>query len=80
MTGSATARWPRWRPVAVRYDAGLTVLSLAVAIVVVGVGVFMVGCLGAGPGALTGAGAVTGLGVAAMHYLGMAAMRLDGST
>jgi NO-binding membrane sensor protein with MHYT domain len=63
----------------VRYDAGLTVLSLAVAIVVVGVGVFMVGYLGAGPGALTGAGAVTGLGVAAMHYLGMAAMRLDGS-
>ncbi|MGI5372895.1 MHYT domain-containing protein [Streptomyces sp. CA-251387] len=63
----------------IRYDAGLTVLSLAVAIVVVGIGVFMVGCLGAGKGALTGAGVITGLGVAAMHYVGMAALRLDGS-
>ncbi|MFI7413865.1 MHYT domain-containing protein [Streptomyces sp. NPDC049627] len=63
----------------IRYDTGLTVLSLAVAIVVVGVGVFIVGYLGAGKGALTGAGVITGLGVAAMHYLGMAALRLDGS-
>ncbi|WP_051828369.1 MHYT domain-containing protein [Streptomyces bicolor] len=61
------------------YDAGLTVISLAVAIVVVGIGVFIVGYLGAGKGALTSAGVITGLGVAAMHYLGMAAMRLDGS-
>ncbi|MEU9052682.1 MHYT domain-containing protein [Streptomyces sp. NPDC048384] len=61
----------------IRYDAGLTVLSLAVAIVVVGIGVFIVGCLGAGRGTLVGAGVVTGLGVAAMHYLGMAALRLD---
>ncbi|TXS51793.1 hypothetical protein EAO75_10095 [Streptomyces sp. uw30] len=62
----------------IRYDTGLTVLSLAVAIVVVGIGVFIVGYAGAGRGALTGAGVVTGLGVAAMHYLGMAALRLDG--
>ncbi|MFE9017810.1 MHYT domain-containing protein [Streptomyces sp. NPDC007808] len=61
------------------YDAGLTVLSLALAILVVGVGVFIVGYRGAGKGALTGAGVITGLGVAAMHYLGMAAMHLDGS-
>ena len=61
----------------IRYDAGLTVLSLTVAIVVVGIGVFIVGYLGAGKGALTGAGVITGLGVAAMHYLGMAALRLD---
>lgn len=63
----------------IRYDTGLTVLSLAVAIVVVGVGVFIVGYRGAGKGALTGAGVITGVGVAAMHYLGMAALRLDGS-
>ncbi|SDP27804.1 MHYT domain-containing protein, NO-binding membrane sensor [Streptomyces sp. cf386] len=63
----------------IRYDTGLTVLSLAVAIVVVGIGVFIVGYRGAGKGALTGAGVITGLGVAAMHYLGMAAMHLDGS-
>ncbi|MDO0917708.1 MHYT domain-containing protein [Streptomyces sp. DT2A-34] len=63
----------------IRYDTGLTVLSLTVAVVVVGIGVFIVGYLGAGKGALTGAGVITGLGVAAMHYLGMAALRLDGS-
>lgn len=62
----------------IRYDTALTVLSLVVAIVVVGIGVFIVGYLGAGRGALGSAGAVTGLGVAAMHYLGMAALRLDG--
>ncbi len=63
----------------IRYDTGLTVLSLGVAIAVVGIGVFIVGYRGAGKGALTGAGVITGLGVAAMHYLGMAALRLDGS-
>ncbi|MFE3858320.1 MHYT domain-containing protein [Streptomyces griseorubiginosus] len=63
----------------IRYDVALTVVSLAVAIVVVGVGVFIVGYRGAGVVALVTAGAVTGLGVAAMHYLGMYAMRLPGS-
>ncbi|MER6560115.1 MHYT domain-containing protein [Streptomyces sp. NPDC001027] len=62
----------------VGYDVGLTVLSLVVAVVVVGVGVFIVGYRGAGRAALSLAGAVTGLGVAAMHYLGMAAVRLNG--
>lgn len=61
------------------YHVGLTVLSLAVAIAVVGVGVFIVGYRGAGRATLCLAGAVTGLGVAAMHYLGMAAMHLNGS-
>lgn len=61
----------------IRYDTGLTVLSLVVAVVVVGIGVFIVGYLGAGRAALSSAGVVTGLGVAAMHYLGMAALRLD---
>lgn len=61
------------------YDVGLTVLSLAVAIVVVGIGVFAVGYRGATPGTLSAAGVITGLGVAAMHYLGMAALKLDGS-
>ncbi|MEU4659640.1 MHYT domain-containing protein [Streptomyces sp. NPDC023723] len=62
----------------VRYDVPLTVLSLLVAVVVVGVGVFMVGYRGAGRGTLALAGLVTGLGVAVMHYLGMAALRLAG--
>ncbi|MGY1495419.1 MHYT domain-containing protein [Streptomyces sp. QTS52] len=64
---------------AVRYDIGLTVTSLAVAIVVVGIGVFVVGYRGATPAALSAAGIVTGLGVAAMHYLGMAALHLNGT-
>ncbi|WP_053849152.1 MHYT domain-containing protein [Streptomyces sp. NRRL B-24085] len=63
----------------VRYDAGLTVLSLAVSIVVVGVGVFIVGYRGASTLTLSFAGVITGLGVAAMHYLGMAALHLDGT-
>ncbi|WP_328773737.1 MHYT domain-containing protein [Streptomyces sp. NBC_00286] len=61
------------------YDVGLTVLSLLVAIAVVGVGVFIVGYGGASGGTLSIAGIVTGLGVAAMHYLGMAAIQMDGS-
>ncbi|MFJ4561851.1 MHYT domain-containing protein [Streptomyces massasporeus] len=62
----------------VRYDAATTVLSLVVAVVVVGVGVFIVGHRGTGGATLAVAGAITGLGVAGMHYLGMAAMRLNG--
>ncbi|MFF9033086.1 MHYT domain-containing protein [Streptomyces iakyrus] len=62
----------------VRYDAATTVLSLVVAVAVVGVGVFIVGFRGTGGGTLAVAGALTGLGVAGMHYLGMAAMRLNG--
>ncbi len=60
------------------YDVGLTELSLVVAIVVVGIGVFAVGYRGATVGTLSLAGIVTGLGVAAMHYLGMAALKLNG--
>ena len=63
----------------IRYDVALTVVSLAVAVVVVGVGVFIVGYRGAGAVALVTAGSITGLGVAAMHYLGMYAMRLPGT-
>ncbi|MCK8438332.1 hypothetical protein G3I77_36615 [Streptomyces sp. D2-8] len=62
----------------VRYDAATTVLSLVVAVAVVGVGVFIVGYRGTSGATLAVAGAVTGLGVAGMHYLGMAAMRLNG--
>ncbi|MFJ8052701.1 MHYT domain-containing protein [Streptomyces luteogriseus] len=62
----------------VRYDAATTVLSLLVAVAVVGVGVFIVGHRGTGGVTLAVAGAITGLGVAGMHYLGMAAMRLNG--
>lgn len=62
----------------IRYDVAVTALSVVVAVVVVGLGLFIVG-LGR-PSALKilGGGLLTGLGVNAMHYIGMAAMRLDG--
>ncbi|MFE2062225.1 MHYT domain-containing protein [Streptomyces sp. NPDC059467] len=62
----------------VSYDAGQTVLSLFVCIAVVAVGVFLVGYRGSGPVTLGTAGVITGIGVAAMHYLGMAAVNTAG--
>ncbi|MCI2417932.1 hypothetical protein MOQ72_10900 [Saccharopolyspora sp. K220] len=63
----------------VRYDVPLTVLSLVVAIVVVGIGVFAVGYSRSKVLAVLVGGVVSGLGVAIMHYIGMAAMRLSGT-
>ena len=62
----------------VRYNVPVTLASLLVAIGVVGVGVFIVARGEGRPGPLVGGGLFTGLGVAAMHYLGMAAVRVDG--
>ncbi|MEU4089751.1 MHYT domain-containing protein [Streptomyces aureus] len=59
----------------VGYDTPKTVLSLGVAITVVAMGVFLVGYRGRSPVNLVTAGTVTGLGVASMHYLGMAAVQ-----
>ncbi|MQY11818.1 hypothetical protein SRB5_19370 [Streptomyces sp. RB5] len=64
---------------ALRYNVPLTVLSLIVAMAVVGGGVFAVG-YGQGRGrALALGGLTTGLGVASMHYIGMSAVRVKGS-
>ncbi|WP_282702014.1 MHYT domain-containing protein [Streptomyces sp. CC219B] len=63
---------------AIRYDKPMTFASLAIAIVMVGVGIFVVGYRGARGAALFTGGTITGLGIASMHYLGMAGMRLDG--
>ncbi|MEU8981478.1 MHYT domain-containing protein [Streptomyces sp. NPDC048309] len=62
----------------VHYDKPTTFASLGVAIVMVGVGIFIVGYRGATGTALFTGGTLTGLGVASMHYLGMAGMRLNG--
>ncbi|MEV6400136.1 MHYT domain-containing protein [Streptomyces sp. NPDC051907] len=62
----------------ISYDRPITFASLAVAIVMVGIGIFIVGYRGATPMALVTGGTITGLGVASMHYLGMAGMRLQG--
>ncbi|WP_093801375.1 MHYT domain-containing protein [Streptomyces sp. Wb2n-11] len=66
------------REAPVTYDAPLTYASLGVAVVMAGIGVFIVGYQGATAMALVTGGAVTGLGIASMHYLGMAGMRLRG--
>ncbi|MEU4118239.1 MHYT domain-containing protein [Kitasatospora sp. NPDC028055] len=63
----------------ITYQPGLTVLSLLVAVAVVGIGLFTVGYWRRHPVlSLLVGGLTTGLGVAAMHYLGMAAMVLPG--
>ncbi|MFE9763056.1 MHYT domain-containing protein [Streptomyces sp. NPDC005808] len=61
-----------------RYNVPLTIVSLLVAMVVVGAGVFAVGYGRDRGRALAVGGLTTGLGVASMHYLGMAALRLHG--
>ncbi|WP_405997173.1 MHYT domain-containing protein [Streptomyces sp. NBC_00829] len=63
----------------IRYDVPLTFLSLLVAMLVVGAGVFCVGYGRDRVRSLLVGGLTTGLGVASMHYLGMAALRLHGS-
>ncbi|MFE3326964.1 MHYT domain-containing protein [Streptomyces sp. NPDC059176] len=62
----------------IHYDVALTLLSLLVAIVVVGTGIFAVVHSSNRPRALALGGLATGLGIAGMHYLGMAALRLHG--
>ncbi|MFC9245322.1 MHYT domain-containing protein [Streptomyces sp. NPDC057136] len=66
------------REAPVGYDKPTTFASLALAIVMVGIGIFIVGYRGATRMALITGGIIMGLGVASMHYLGMAGMRLQG--
>ncbi|MEG3626114.1 MHYT domain-containing protein [Streptomyces poriticola] len=61
----------------IRYDTAMTFASLVLAIVMVGIGIFIVGYRGAKGAALFTGGTITGLGIASMHYLGMASMRID---
>jgi PAS domain S-box-containing protein len=63
-------------PVPVTYDVPLTLVSLVIAIVVTGIGLYVVAIAPSRPLRLVASGVVTGLGVAAMHYTGIAAMRL----
>ncbi|GAA2280077.1 hypothetical protein GCM10010149_25100 [Nonomuraea roseoviolacea subsp. roseoviolacea] len=61
----------------IRFDVPLTAASAAVAIVVVGAGLFLVSYGRGRAIALLGGGLLTGLGVASMHYLGMYAMNMS---
>jgi signal transduction histidine kinase/CheY-like chemotaxis protein len=60
----------------VEYHVGLTVLSMAVAVAVVGIGFAIVTYKGVGFKQLLAGGLFMGLGVATMHYIGMAAMQM----
>ncbi|MFJ7148293.1 MHYT domain-containing protein [Streptomyces sp. NPDC100445] len=62
----------------IHYDGPITYASLGLAIVMVGVGIFIVGYRGATGIPLVTGGTITGLGVASMHYLGMAGVRFHG--
>ena len=63
----------------IRYNVPFTILSMIIAVVVVGIGVFIVGFGRAGNGPLLLGGTIIGLGVASMHYLGMGAVRVQAS-
>jgi NO-binding membrane sensor protein with MHYT domain len=64
-------------PMRVTYDVSLTFLSLVIAVVVTGTGLYIVGRGAPSLPRLLGAGLFTGLGVCAMHYIGMAAMQMQ---
>nr|WP_236668082.1 MHYT domain-containing protein [Nonomuraea sp. K271] len=61
----------------IRYNVPLTVVSALIAIVVVGAGLFLASYGGDSLIYLAGGGLLTGIGVASMHYLGMAAMNMS---
>ena len=64
----------------IRYNVPFTILSMVIAVVVVGIGVFIVGfSRRAGNGPLLLGGTILGLGVASMHYIGMGAVRVQAS-
>lgn len=63
----------------IRYNVPVTLASMGVAVAIVGIGLFIVGFGGQHATALLTGGVITGLGVASMHYLGMAAVQLTGT-
>ena len=63
----------------IRYNVPLTILSMVIAVLVVGIGTFIVGFSSGGTWPLLLGGTIIGLGVASMHYLGMGAVRVQAS-
>jgi NO-binding membrane sensor protein with MHYT domain len=61
----------------VSYNIAITLLSLVIAIVVTGLGLWLAGSREMDIRRLLGGGTLMGLGVAGMHYTGMAAMRMN---
>src|SRR5690349_10329194 len=62
----------------VRFDVGYTALSAVAAVVVVGAGLLFVGLGRPTAIKIIVGGFFTGIGVAGMHYLGTAALRVNG--
>jgi len=62
----------------IRYNVPVTILSMVIAVAVVGVGTFIVG-FREGNGPLLLGGVIIGCGVASMHYVGMSAIRVQDS-
>ncbi|MER7007933.1 MHYT domain-containing protein [Dactylosporangium sp. NPDC000555] len=62
-----------------RYDVPITVASFFIAVVTVGVGLFIVGLGKPKLAKVLIGGPITGVSVAFMHYTGMAAMNIDGN-
>jgi NO-binding membrane sensor protein with MHYT domain len=62
----------------VRLDVLTTIASMVIAVVIVTLGLFVVGFGRRSVLRIIGGGLFTGLGVAAMHYTGMAALRVGG--
>jgi len=60
----------------IRYNVPVTLLSMLIAVAFVAIGMLIVGLNRATLRSLLLGGVITGLGVAAMHYSGMAAMRM----
>ena len=67
-------------PMDVGYTPGLTFASLLIAIISVGIGIYIAVSGKLSIVRLLGAGVFTGLAVASMHYIGMKAMVMPGST
>ena len=64
-------------PVPVNYDVLITLISLLVAIFMTGVGLFTVSYREMTPTKLSAGGVFMGVGIVSMHYIGMAAMRVQ---
>jgi NO-binding membrane sensor protein with MHYT domain len=63
---------------AITYSVPVTVLSMLIAVVVVGIGLLIVGFGSSGWRTLLLGGVIIGFGVASMHYIGMAAAMAGG--
>jgi NO-binding membrane sensor protein with MHYT domain len=63
----------------IRYNVPVTIASMAIAVISVGIGTFIVGFSREGTRSLVLGGVFIGIGVAAMHYLGMGAIRVHDS-